>query len=402
MDLEQNPYNPGAGARPPELAGREDIARKAEITIKRTKAGKPARSLMLLGLRGVGKTVLLIEFEQIAERLKCQTVLFEADGERSLAEQLIPQLHHMLLKLSRIARAGHSMKRALGLLQGFASAFKVSYGDAEFGVAVPVTGNLILDLTDVLVAVGEAAEVRKTAAVLLIDEVHTLNRTDLGALIMAMHKISQRQLPVLLFGAGLPQLARLAGDAKSYAERLFDYPAITRLDPVSAKKALTAPARVLKVKYNQGAIKHILEATNGYPFFLQLWGSEVWDIAPRSPIRLADARKATRSAIKILDEGTFNLRYERLTDRQRQYARALAETGPEPARSGEVAALLAMTVNEAAPVRDELIKKGMMYSPERGLVAFTMPLFDDFLRRKIPGFKARKRGRKVGKTRPRQ
>jgi hypothetical protein len=281
------------------------------------------------------------------------------------------------------------------LLQGFASAFKVKYGDAEFGVAEPVTGDLILDLTDVLVAVGEAAAARETAAILLIDEVHTLNRTDLGALIMAMHKISQRQLPVLLFGAGLPQLAKIAGDAKTYAERLFDYPAITRLDSASAKKALTEPARALKVKFNQDAIKHILEATDGYPFFLQLWGSEVWDIAGRSPIRLADARKATKSAIRILDEGTFNLRYERLTDRQRQYARALAEMGPEPARSGIVAAVLGMNVNEAAPVRDELIKKGMMYSPERGLVAFTMPLFDDFLRRKMPGFKAKKRGKKA-------
>ncbi|MGI9406353.1 MAG: ATP-binding protein, partial [Hyphomicrobiaceae bacterium] len=370
------------------------IVTRAGLTIRRTKSGKAPKSLMLLGLRGVGKTVLLNEFEQIAERLECQTVLFEVDGDRSLAEQLTPQLHQILLKLSRIAHAGHSVKRALGLLQGFASAFKVKYGDAEFGVAEPVTGDLVLDLMEIFVAVGQAAAVRKTAVVILVDEVHVLNKVDLGALIMALHRISQRQLPVLLFGAGLPQLAKLAGDAKSYAERLFDYPSVTRLDEKNAKKALTEPVKALKVKYNQDALKHIIEATGGYPFFLQLWGSEAWDVAPKSPIRLADAKAATKRAIRILDEGTFNLRYERLTARQRQYARALAETGPEPARSGEVAALLGMTVNEAAPVRDELIKKGMMYSPERGLVAFTMPLFDDFLRRKMPGFKAKKVRRK--------
>ncbi len=390
MDHEDNPYNPGAGARPPELAGREGVVKKAQLTIKRTLSGKAPKSLMLLGLRGVGKTVLLNEIEQIAENLKCQTVLFEVDGDRSLAEQLTPQLHHVLLKLSRIQHAGHSLKRAMGLLQGFASKFKIKYGDAEFAVAEPVTGDLIIDLTEIFMAVGQAAAARKTAVVICVDEVHTLNKTDLGALIMALHRMSQRQLPVLLFGAGLPQLAKLAGDAKSYAERLFDYPAVTRLNAKDAERALTAPVKALKVKYNQDAIRHIIKATDGYPFFIQLWGSEAWDVAPKSPIRLADAKKASVNAIRILDEGTFNLRFERLTQRQRQYARALAEFGAEPARSGEVAKLLGMTVNEAAPVRDELIKKGMMYSPERGLVSFTMPLFDDFLRRKLPKWKGKK------------
>lgn len=396
MNEEDNPYNPSAGARPPELAGRDDIIRRAEVAIKRTIARKASKSFILLGLRGVGKTVLLNEFEQLAERLGCQTILFEADDSRSLAEQLTPQLHQLLLKLNRIAMVGHNLTRAFGLLQGFASIFKVKHGDLEIGVAEPVTGDLVLDLTEVLLAVADAAAARKTAAVILVDEVHTLKEGDLSALMMALHKISQRQLPLIIVGGGLPQLAKLAGDAKSYAERLFDYPQVDRLDDKSARNALVEPARALNVEYEKAALNHIIKETAGYPFFLQLWGSHAWAAAPSSPIKLAHAKMATQRATKQLDEGIFNSRWERLTERQRQYARALAELGGEPAKSGDVAAVLGMSVNEVAPVRDELIKKGMAYSPKRGFIAFTAPLFDDFMRRKMPDFES------AAKTSPRQ
>jgi len=401
MNEEDNPYNPSAGARPPALAGRGDIIRRAEIAIKRTKAGKPPKGLILLGLRGVGKTVLLNEFDQIAEKCGCHPILFEADDQRSLAEQLTPQLHKLLLQLNRIALVGHSLTRAFGLLQGFASIFKVKYGDAQIGVAEPVTGDLNLDLTEVLSAVAEAAAARKTAAVILIDEIHTLKPADLGALMMALHRISQRQLPLLLLGGGLPQLARLAGDAKSYAERLFDYPAVERLDQAGATEALVMPARGLGVEYEAAAIAHILRETSGYPFFLQLWGSHAWAVAPASPITLAHARAATKRALKHLDEGIFNSRYERLTERQRQYARALAEFGDEPAASGDIAALMGLGVNEAAPMRDELIKKGMAYSPERGMVAFTVPLFARYMKRRMPDFQPADRATALsGKRKP--
>lgn len=386
MKEEDNPYNPSAGARPPELAGRDEIIKRAEITIKRSVARKASKSFILLGLRGVGKTVLLNEFEQIAERNKCQTILFEADDKRTLAEQLTPQLHQLLLKLSRIAMVGHNLTRAFGLLQGFASIFKVKHGETEIGVAEPVTGDLTLDLTEVLLAVADAAAARKTAAVILLDEVHSLNETDLGALMMALHKISQRQLPLLLIGGGLPQLAKLAGDAKSYAERLFDYPTVERLDDQSARNALVEPARQLNVVYEDAALDHIIKETAGYPFFLQLWGSHAWEVAPKSPITFAHAKITTQRALKQLDEGIFNSRWERLTERQRQYARALAELGGDPAKSSDVAELLGMTVNDAAPIRDELIKKGMAYSPNRGYIAFSAPLFDGFMRRRMPNF----------------
>jgi hypothetical protein len=211
-----------------------------------------------------------------------------------------------------------------------------------------------------------------------------VQKGDLSALIMALHKISQRQLPLLLFGGGLPQLAKLAGDAKSYSERLFDYPPIGPLDAISARKALVAPAQREKVKYEDEALAYIVEQTGRYPFFLQVWGSHCWDAAAKSPISLADARKASANAVAALDEGIFKVRLARLTERQRAYARAMADFGPAPVNSSDVANVLNLSLSQAAPIRDELIKKGMAYSPERGLIGFTVPKFDEYLRRIAP------------------
>ncbi|MET0181521.1 MAG: ATP-binding protein, partial [Caulobacterales bacterium] len=294
MDLKRDPYNPGAGAPPPELAGRDELISRADLTISRTVAGKSAKSFMMLGLRGVGKTVLLNEFEQRAEAIGCQTAIFEIDPEKTLAAQLAPQLYRILLRLDRIKRAGHEIQNAFGVLRSFASAFKVQLGDVEFGLThQPATGDLALDLTDLFVAIGEAADKRSTAAVILADEVQYISKTDLAALIMALHKVSQRQLPLLLIGAGLPQLAKLAGDAKSYAERLFDYPPIGPLDEASARKALAAPAKDEGVVYDDDALDYVVAQTGRYPFFLQVWGSNCWAIAEKSPITLADAKTAT-------------------------------------------------------------------------------------------------------------
>ena len=233
-------------------------------------------------------------------------------------------------------------------------------------------------------AIAEAAKKRDTAIVLLIDEIQYLQKGDLSALIMALHKISQRQMPLLLFGAGLPQLAKLAGDAKSYAERLFDYPPIGPLDDKSARLALAAPAEREGVKYAKDALDYVVEQTGRYPFFLQVWGAHCWEAAAKSPITLADAKRASAAAIAALDEGIFKVRLARLTERQRAYARAMAEFGPEPVNSSDVANSLKLSLSQAAPIRDELIKKGMAYSPERGLIGFTVPKFDEFMRRTLP------------------
>lgn len=388
MDLINNPYSPGAGVPPPELAGRENILQDAENTIKRVKNGYSAQSPILLGLRGVGKTVLLNRIDQIAENLGCETSIFEADMDRSLPQLLTQQLHRLLLKLDRRKRMGDEVQKAFSLLQAFAGIFRVHYGEFQVGVASPmVTGDLSLDLTDLMVSIGEAAKARNTVAVILVDEVQYIAKDELGALIMALHKISQRQLPLVFFGAGLPQLAQLAGDAKSYSERLFAYPEVGALQPEAARKALVEPARREGVEYEDGALDIILKETEGYPFFLQVWGSHVWQIAGSSPITSADATEASKRSVEALDESFFKVRFERLTERQQHYARAMAEFGDEPANSTAVATLLDLTVKQAAPIRDEVIKKGMAYSPKRGLVAFTVPKFDEYMKRVMEDFK---------------
>jgi hypothetical protein len=384
LDPSRNPYSPGAGAPPPELAGREGILASARNVVIRTKAGRSPKSLMILGLRGVGKTVLLNEFEKIAEAEGCQTALVEAVAKQRLADLLTPQLQRILLKLNRLQKLGHELQRAFGLLRGFASIFAVKVGELEFGVSKEqVTGDFSLDLTDLLVAIGEAAKARNTVVAILIDELQYLVEDDLSALIAALHKISQRRLPLVFFGAGLPQLAKLAGDAKSYAERLFEYPPIGPLDRESARRALQEPAREEGAEFDADALAHILDKTKGYPFFLQVWGAQAWEAAIQTPISLADAEEATRRAIAHLDQGVFLSRFDRMTDRQRQYARAMAELGAGPVRSADVANVLGVSIKGAGPVRDELIKKGMAFSPTRGTVEFTVPLFDEYMKRKM-------------------
>ena len=385
MDSTFNPYNPGAGSPPPELAGRDPLIAQAKLAIERTKRGKPAKSFIILGLRGVGKTVLLNEFEQVAESAGCQTAMLETDPDKPLAVQLAPQLHRILLRLDRLKKAGADLKGAFDTLRGFASAFRVQLGDMEFGLSThTATGDLAIDLTDLFLAIGQAAEKRDSAVVILIDEIQYLSKTDLGALIMAVHKVSQRQLPILMFGGGLPQLAKLAGDAKSYAERLFDYPPIGPLDAKSARKAVEAPALREDVTFTDEALDYVVEQTGGYPFFLQVWGSHCWEAAEQSPITLEHAKAASETAIAAMDESIFKVRLARLTDRQKTYARAMAEFGAGPANSSDVAQLLGLSVNQAAPIRDELVKKGMAYAPERGLIGFTAPKFDEFMRRVMP------------------
>jgi hypothetical protein len=392
MKATHNPYNPGAGVPPPELAGRDALIEQARVAITRAKSGRAAKSAIMLGLRGVGKTVLLNHFEALADEQSCQTAFLEIDPDKPLAHQLAPQLQHILHRLDRVKKAGNDLQKAFAALGSFASVFRATISDVEFGIAAPAaTGDLVVDLTDLFIAISEAAKKRESAIVLLIDEIQYLQKGDLGALIMAMHKISQRQLPFLLFGGGLPQLAKLAGDAKSYAERLFDYPPIGPLDRDGARQALAAPAEREGVAYAANALDYVIEQTQGYPFFLQVWGAHCWDVAAKSPITLADAKKAGANAVAALDEGLFKVRLARLTERQRSYARAMAEFPEEPINSSDVANALGLTLSQAAPIRDELIKKGMAYSPERGLIGFTVPMFGDYLRRVVPAQSARKK-----------
>ncbi len=377
-----NPYSPGAGSPPPELAGRQKMLESAKITIERVSAGRSAQSMMLLGLRGVGKTVLLNRIEQISFNLRTQTVMFEIDRTHSFAETISKQFHRLLNKMDTRRRIQDEVKHAFQYLRAFAGSFKVSMGDVDISLSPEqATGDISIDLTDLIVAVGNAAKSRDTAVVILIDEIHLLDENDLTALIIALHKISQRQLPLVMFGAGLPQLAKLAGSSKTYIERLFKFPYIGKLGKEDAITALSKPAETEEVVFEQTALEYVYEETEGYPYYLQLWGYCSWQIAEGKAITLADAKKATVLVWETLDRDFFRIRMEKLTERQLYYAFAMAELNKETCTSMEVAERMSLDVKQAAPIRKEIIEKGIAYTPRRGLIAFTVPHFDKFLRR---------------------
>jgi len=392
MDPRTNPYAPGAGTIPPELAGRNDIIENVSIALDRCRAGLSARGFLMVGLRGVGKTVLLTRMAQNAEHQGYITVAIETPEQRSLPALLIPSLRSALLKLDRLAGMEDVGKRALRVLGSFVSAMKINYQDIEFGLdldkeeGVADTGDLEYDLISLFIAVGQAAKKRKTALILFIDEIQYINEDQFSALIMALHKCTQHNLPVLLVGAGLPQLVGQAGRAKSYAERLFEYPEIGPLSEEAALEAITTPAAKYNVTFTQEALDEILSCTQSYPYFLQEWGKHSWAAARQTPITREDVEFATKLAISDLDTSFFRVRFDRLTPSEKYYLRAMAELGPGPHRSGDIAKLLKKEVQTVAPVRASLIKKGMIYSQSHGDNRFTVPLFDTFMKRVIPHF----------------
>lgn len=391
MDPIGNPYTPGAGTPPPELAGRDDLRQQMHIALERIKAGRPAKSILLVGLRGVGKTVLLDRLREDAEEAGLQTIRVEAPENRSLPAILAPQLRQALLKLSRNDQAKDLAQRALRALAGFAKGLKMKYEDIEVGLdfdpepGLADNGDLEHDLQALLEVVGAAAKKAGTALVMFVDELQYVEEEQLASLITALHRTAQRSLPVVLVGAGLPQLPGKMGRAKSYAERLFDFPQIGALSTNAAILAITKPAEKEGVVFEQGALDRILRETRGYPYFLQEWGKHSWDTANQSPITRHDVDRATASAIAALDESFFRVRFDRLTPSEKRYLRAMAELGPGPHRSGNIAEQLQRDVTSLAPTRSGLIVKGMIWSPSHGDTAFTVPLFDEFMKRSMPG-----------------
>lgn len=383
MNPVRNPFAPGAGSRPPELAGRDSILEDARISLERALIGKQNRSQMLLGLRGVGKTVLLNKIEEMAEGSGHLTSFIEAPEGKPLGELLVPKLNQVLRKLSVTENAKAKVHQAFGALRSFASAFKLTYGettlsvDPEVGVAD--SGDLESDLPELFLRVGEAAKAAGKAWTLLIDEVQYLRPIDLAALIVALHKISQKELPVLFFGAGLPQVAALSGDAKSYAERLFHYPAVGPLLSDDAKTAIRQPVEDEGEHISDDALDEILNKTQGYPYFLQEWGYQCWNIAQGQQIEVADASQAAEEATRRLDDGFFKVRFDRLTPKEREYVIAMAQLGAGPYRSSDIAAALGETPQSLGPRRAQIISKGMIYSPSHGDIAFTVPMFNDYL-----------------------
>jgi hypothetical protein len=391
MDPVSNPFAPGAGTPPPELAGREELRETVRIALARVRRGLPTKSVLLIGLRGVGKTVLLDQMRDDAEAAGIQTLRVEAPENRSLPAILAPQLRQGLLRLSRMAKARDLAERALRGLAGFAKGLKLKFADIEVGFdfepepGLADNGDLEHDLQALLEVAGEAAQAGDTALALFVDELQYVQEEELEALITALHRTAQRRLPVVLVGAGLPQLRGRMGRAKSYAERLFDFPEVGPLSEAAVRSAIARPAEAQGVVINLDALDRIYAETRGYPYFVQEWGKHAWDAADASPITADDVARASASATAALDESFFRVRFDRLTPAEKRYLRAMAELGPGPHRSGDIAEVLGRRVTALGPTRNTLISKGMIYSPHHGDTAFTVPLFDEFMRRIIPG-----------------
>lgn len=392
LDPIKNPYSPGAGAPPPELVGRDPILKQAEILLGRIRARRPEKSLLLTGLRGVGKTVLLNEIQRMAEKADYQTIFIEAHEDKPLGVLLVPYLRTLLFKLDRMAGLGNKAKRALSVLKSFVGALKISYGEITLGLDIEPelgsadSGDLEIDLPQLFVAVAEAAFDRGCAVAILVDEIQYLSIKELGALIMAMHKLQQKQLPMLLLAAGLPVLPGLAGESKSYAERLFNFPNIGELSRDDAYRALREPALAASVEFEEMALEKIYEQTKGYPYFLQEWGYKAWNLAKSSPITCDVINRTTMDVVDQLDNNFFRVRFDRLTPKERDFLRMMASFGKGPYKVADIAHKFDSKVSTLSPVRANLMKKGMIYSPSYGYIAFTVPLFDEFMLRVMPDF----------------
>ncbi len=394
MDSLKNPFSPGAGSPPPELVGREAVLEQARILLGRIKLKRSEKSMLLTGLRGVGKTVLLIEIEHMAKAEGYKTIFIEAHENKQLGSLIAPYLRNLLFELDRFAGAGDKVKRGLAVLRSFIGALKVTVNDVTLGLDINPekgsadSGDLEIDLPNLFIAIGEAAEDRGCAVAILIDEIQYFSHREIGALIMAMHKMQQRKLPLILVGAGLPILPGLAGESKSYAERLFSFPNIDALSETDTAKALNEPAKAGGVVFEVSALKEIYRLTKGYPYFLQEWGYQTWNLALTNPITLQTVHDATTTAIQRLDLNFFRVRFDRLTPSEKKFLRAVAELGPGPHRTGDIANMLNVKISRIGPLRAKMIKKGMIYSPSYGDMAFTVPLFNEFIMRAMPNFKS--------------
>lgn len=388
MDPVRNPYVPGAGASPPELAGRHELFTQAGIALQRALAGKSARGFIATGLRGVGKTVVLGRAQQLAESAGYLTCFIEASEAKPLGQLLAPHVRRMMLELDRLGAVTEQVKRGLRVLKSFAAGLRIHHPmgfsielDVEPERGTADSGDLETDLPDMISALGQAARSRQTGVALFVDEIQGLSEFDMGALIMAMHRVMREGLPVVLLGAGLPHVVAMTGRSRSYAERLFEFPVLGPLSPEETAEALRPPAEREGVDFTQAAVDEVIRITQGYPYFIQEWAYHAWNVAHGDTILPGDIAVATEVSLTSLDAGFFRMRYERLTPREREYCQAMAELGPGAHRSGEIAERMAARTAALAPLRTALIGKGMIYSPAHGEVAFTVPLFENYLLR---------------------
>lgn len=390
MDPIRNPYSPGAGNPPPALVGRDAERETIRVAIERLRRGRFARSMILTGLRGVGKTVLLREFLRLGQGRGWVCQSLEASEGMRFPQAMAELVRRVLVRLSPAQNVADRARRALGVLKSFQMRWNLPGDAGELSMGLdPVpgwadSGLLDEDLAGLFTEVGETARERGKGVLVTVDEVQYLKRKDLAALIVGLHQVNQEQLPFLAVGAGLPSVPALAGQATSYAERLFTFRPINSLGDNDARAALVEPADEEGVVWRPEALDRIVRETRGYPYFLQEFGKQAWDLADGpAEITAADVDTAIPVAVDELDTGFFRVRIDRTTDAEREYLAAMASLGQGPYASGQVAATLGRDTPGVGPVRDKLIRKGLCYSPRWGEIDFTVPLFDDFVRRRL-------------------
>ena len=388
MDPVRNPYSPGAGTPPPALVGRDHELRSVEIAIQRLALGRPARSVMLTGLRGVGKTVLLNQFGRMANDNHWTHQHLEATEDISFPGAASTLVRKAILQLSARQRLADQTRRALGALKSFQLRWSIPEAgvvvEAEPFLGLADSGDLDDDLADLLVEIALLARDQDAGVLFTIDELQYISKQDFSALILGLHRISQEVLPLMVVAAGLPSLPGLAGEAKSYAERLFQYTAIGSLPAEAASDALQSPAQDEGVRWSSDALNLVVDRSEGYPYFLQEFGKRSWDAATGPQvIQAEDVEEAIPVAIDELDTGFFAARFDRTTPAEREYLSAMASFGKGPYQSGDVATALGKRTSQVGPVRDSLIKRGLCYSPSRNVIDFTVPMFDQFVQRRL-------------------
>ena len=385
MDAVLNPFSPGAGSPPPELIGRSEVLEDARVLIGRLKAGRSVQSLLLNGLRGVGKTVVLNEIRDMSRKQGILPIKIEINEDETLAEQLVPLLKDTFFDLDRLAKAKDKIKKGIVALRNFMGTLKLRYGD--FGIDIePIpgladSGSLQHDLIALFRCVGEAAAEQSNAVLLLIDEIQCLPGKDLRALIMMAHEMQQERLPVAIVGAGLPILPGLVGNVKTYAERLFLFPTVDALSEEDAKRAIGVPLSAGGVAIDDRALRLVAQESRGYPYFIQEWGYQLWNRAAGKPIQSKDVSALAEKVEARLDANFFRVRIERLTPGERDFLKNMGKVGGPNVRMGELAKTMRVKVTALGPRRTSLIRKGMIYSPAYGEIAFTVPMFAEFLRR---------------------
>ncbi len=380
----KNPYTPNAGSRPPELAGRDEQLEQFRVLVARLKSGQTEQSIIAKGLRGVGKTVLLNAFEDMAESEGFLTYYHELTDESSLVEQLARDAERALAMLKLSETFIQKVRDGLGHLKTIRLTGPEGIG-LEVDLRKASEGTVTADLTDLFLELGAAAKEKGRGVVFFLDEVQFADQVHYRALISALHRSNQKRLPVSAAAAGLPQIPRLTGDARSYAERLFDFPTIANLDQEAATDALVEPARAQGVDYAKDAVALALDWTAGYPFYIQQIGKHAWNQATSSPITGSDVEEALPAAQAALDRAIYEVRVQRATANERKYLRAMAELGDGPYRSGAVARKRGQSSTAVSQLRQRLMNKGLIYATEDyGYIDFSVPRFAEFMRRHMP------------------